>query len=126
MSKKLGLFLASLLLVVTSFFLSVSPASAETVKVLMGSNSGTLGFEPATVTIKAGDTVQWVNNKLAPHNVVFDSTKVDSAVATKLNHKARVFSPGESYESTFTEVGEYPYYCEPHRGAGMVGKVIVQ
>ncbi|HHP7230879.1 MAG TPA: plastocyanin/azurin family copper-binding protein, partial [Xenococcaceae cyanobacterium] len=22
--------------------------------------------------------------------------------------------------------GTYPYYCEPHRGAGMVGKIIVK
>ncbi len=123
MSKKLGLLLASLLLVVTSFFLSVSPAAADTVKVKMGGDAGTLQFEPATVTIKAGDTVQWVNNKLAPHNVVFDSAVPNSA---KLSHKNLVFSPGESYESTFTEPGEYSYYCEPHRGAGMVGKIIVQ
>lgn len=126
MSKKLGLFLVSLLFVVTSFFLSVSPAAADTVKVKMGTDSGVLGFEPATVTIKVGDTVQWVNNKLAPHNAVFDSNKIDAAVATKISHKALVFSPGESFETTFTEAGEYPYYCEPHRGAGMVGKVIVQ
>ncbi len=126
MSKKLGLLLASLLFVVTSFFLSVSPASADTVKVKMGTDSGVLGFDPVTVTIKVGDTVQWVNNKLAPHNAVFDSNKIDAAVATKISHKALVFSPGESFETTFTEAGEYPYYCEPHRGAGMVGKVIVQ
>jgi plastocyanin len=24
------------------------------------------------------------------------------------------------------EAGTYDYYCEPHRGAGMVGKVIVE
>lgn len=126
MSKKLGLLLASMLLIVTSFLVSVSPAAADTVKVKMGTDTGALGFEPSVVTIKVGDSVQWINNKLAPHNVVFDSTKVDEAVATKINHKALLFSPGESFETTFTEAGEYPYYCEPHRGAGMVGKVIVQ
>ncbi|MEB3311362.1 MAG: plastocyanin [Snowella sp.] len=123
MSKKFGLLLAGLFLVVTSFFLSVSPAMADTVTVKMGTDSGTLGFEPKTVTIKAGDTVKWVNNKLAPHNVVFDGS---SEVATKASHKALVFSPGESFESTFTEPGTYSYYCEPHRGAGMVGEVVVQ
>lgn len=121
MSKKLGLLLASLLLVLTSFFLAVHPAAADTVKVKMGGDNGTLQFDPPTVTIKAGDTVQWVNNKLSPHNVVFEGSD-----STKLSHKGLVFSPGESFESTFTEAGEYAYYCEPHRGAGMVGKVIVQ
>ena len=51
---------------------------------------------------------------------------MDGAIATKLSHTALVFSPGESFSTTFTEAGEYPYYCEPHRGAGMVGKVIVE
>jgi plastocyanin len=127
MSKKLGLLLASLFLVVTSFFLVVNPAAADTVKVKMGTDAGGLGFDPPTVTIKAGDTVQWVNNKMAPHNVVFaKGGSVDEDVATKLSHKAMLFSPGESFETTFSEPGEYSYYCEPHRGAGMVGKVIVQ
>ncbi|MFN5514948.1 MAG: plastocyanin [Cyanobacteriota bacterium] len=119
MAKQLGLLLAGLCLIVSSFFLSVNPAAAETVKVKMGSDAGALQFDPATVTIKAGDTVQWVNNKLSPHNVVVEGSDT-------LSHKALLFSPGESFESTFTEPGEYTYYCEPHRGAGMVGKVVVE
>lgn len=119
MTKKLGLFLSAFLLVATSFFLGANPAAAETYEVKMGADNGMLKFEPATVTINPGDTIKWVNNKMAPHNAVFDSNAVKS-------HKNLVFSPGESYETTFDEAGEYSYYCEPHRGAGMVGKVIVQ
>ena len=85
----------------------------------MGSDNGMLKFVPETVTIKPGDTVKWSNNKMSPHNVVFDGDSEKS-------HKQLVFSPGESYETTFKETGEYSYYCEPHRGAGMVGKVVVQ
>ncbi|UXE64105.1 MAG: plastocyanin [Woronichinia naegeliana WA131] len=127
MSKKLGLLLASLFLVVTSFFLVVNPAAADTVKVKMGTDVGGLGFDPPSVTIKAGDTVQWVNNKMSPHNVVFPkSDGLDESKATKLSHKAMLFSPGETFETTFNEPGKYSYYCEPHRGAGMVGTVTVQ
>jgi plastocyanin len=126
MSKKLGLLLSAILLVIASFALFVAPAAAETYTVKMGADSGMLKFEPDMLTIKAGDTVKWVNNKLAPHNVVFDSSKVDESVATKMSHKSLLFSPGESFESTFNEPGEYAYYCEPHRGAGMTGKIIVQ
>lgn len=129
MVKKLGLFLSTVLLVATSFFLGVNPAAAATYEVKMGADSGMLQFEPNSVTIKPGDTVKWVNNKVAPHNVVFDSSKMDDSLATKASHKGLFFSPGESYETTFpadTPAGEYPFYCEPHRGAGMAGKVIVQ
>jgi plastocyanin len=126
MLKKLGLLLSAVLLVIASFVISVAPAAAETFTVKMGADSGTLQFDPANLAIKAGDSVKWVNNKLAPHNVVFDGSKMDSAVATKMSHKSLVFSPGESFETTFSEPGEYTYYCEPHRGAGMVGKITVQ
>ena len=42
------------------------------------------------------------------------------------NLKVLHFAPGESWEKTFDTAGTFDYYCEPHRGAGMVGKVIVE
>lgn len=32
---------------------------------------------------------------------------------------------GESFTMSFDEVGDYDFYCEPHRGAGMNGKLTV-
>ncbi|MBE9043676.1 plastocyanin [Pleurocapsales cyanobacterium LEGE 10410] len=119
MAKKLSLLLSALVLVVSTFFFNVNPAAADTVEVKMGSDNGMLKFVPETVTIKEGDTVKWTNNKMSPHNVVFEN-------ASDKSHKNLVFSPGEGYESTFSESGEYSYYCEPHRGAGMVGKIVVE
>ena len=119
MAKRISLLLSALVLVASSFFFSVNPAMADTVSVKMGTDNGMLKFDPATVTIKSGDTIKWENNKMSPHNVVFEN-------ATDKSHKNLVFSPGDGYESTFNEAGEYSYYCEPHRGAGMVGKVVVQ
>ena len=123
MAKKLGVFLSSLLLAVTLFIGTIAPAQAATVQVKMGADNGMLAFEPSKVTIKAGDTVQWVNNKLSPHNVVFDSSAKD---ADKFTHKGLAFAPGETFEATFDEAGTYDYYCEPHRGAGMKGSIIVE
>ena len=40
------------------------------VDVQMGAN-GNLVFEPAEVTIAAGESVHFVNNMLPPHNVVY-------------------------------------------------------
>ncbi|HAC64717.1 MAG TPA: plastocyanin [Cyanothece sp. UBA12306] len=120
MSKKLGLLFAAFVLVVSSFFVAVNPASAATVEVKMGADKGNpLGFEPKEITISSGDTVKWVNNKMAPHNVVV-------AGHEELSHKGMFFKSGEAFEATFTEPGEYDYWCDPHRGAGMVGKVVVK
>lgn len=118
-SKTLGLALCAVILAVSSFLVGVSPASAETVTVKMGADNGMLAFAPSTVTIKAGDTVKWINNKLSPHNVVVEGH-------AELSHKGLAFKPGESFEATFNDPGIYNYYCEPHRGAGMRGKVVVQ
>ncbi|PZU97143.1 MAG: plastocyanin [Pseudanabaena sp.] len=118
-AKKCGLAIASLLFFVGSFFMTASPAAADTVIVKMGSDKGQLVFEPKEVTIKAGDTIKWVNNKAFPHNIVFDGHE-------ELSHKKLAQKPKAEFESTFNEAGDFSYYCSPHRGAGMVGKVIVE
>lgn len=123
--QKLGLMVCGFALMISSFFLVSSPASAATTSIKMGADNGMLVFQPATVSIKSGDTVQWVNNKLPPHNVVFDVAHSPEN-AKSLSHKKLLFSPGEAFEVTFDEPGTYSFYCEPHRGAGMAGKVIVE
>jgi len=118
-AKKLGLSIVSLVVIFGSFFMSVSPAAADNVTVKMGSDGGQLVFEPKVVTIKVGDTVKWVNNKAFPHNIVFEGHE-------ELSHKKLAQKPKAELESTFNEAGEFSYYCSPHRGAGMVGKVVVE
>ena len=127
--RQLGTAFMMAALVISSCAFLASPAFAADQTVKMGSDGGLLVFEPATVTVSKGDTVTWENNKMAPHNVVFDANTIPGGKSTadKLSNSKLTFSPGESYSSTFdVEPGEYTYYCAPHRGAGMVGKVIVQ
>ncbi|NJM56215.1 MAG: plastocyanin [Synechococcales cyanobacterium RU_4_20] len=122
--KQLALIIPALLLVLAPVFCSVSPAMAAEVSVKMGADNGMLAFQPSKLEINAGDTVAWVNNKLAPHNVVFEKAPAGADAAT-FSHKQLAFSPGESFSQTFETPGEYTYYCEPHRGAGMVGSIVV-
>ena len=112
-------FFAGIFAIVLSLGLVPATVSAATVEVKLGTDAGMLAFEPSTVTISAGDTVKFINNKLAPHNAVFEGHE-------DLSHPDLAFAPGESWEETFSTAGTYDYYCEPHRGAGMVGKVIVE
>lgn len=129
--SKLGLACLALALMVVTFVTAAAPASAANYEVKMGSDSGLLMFEPANLTVKAGDTVTWVNNKMAPHNVIFDENQSpgDKSLATKISHDQLTFAPGESYSTTFTAdmpAGDYTYFCAPHRGAGMVGKITLE
>ncbi|MFS8860242.1 plastocyanin [Synechococcus sp. H60.3] len=128
LAKRLQLILLALVVGVAGVAFLSNPAAAETYTVKMGSDKAQLIFDPPSLTINQGDTVRWVNNKVYPHNVVFDKVPGgDAALAAKLSHKALLTAPNQVVESAFVDVppGEYTYYCTPHRGAGMVGKIIV-
>jgi plastocyanin len=123
--------LAAILLVVGGFISNAAPAAAATVTVKMGADNGLLAFVPAKVAVKPGDTVEWVINKVPPHNVVFDAATIpggDKAFAKSLSHKKLEMAAGDTIKVVIpadAPAGEYNYYCEPHRGAGMAGKIVV-
>jgi plastocyanin len=73
--RRFGLGLLTIFLVVSSFAVFSPSAAAETYTVKMGSDKGALAFQPNKLTIHPGDTIEWVNNKVPPHNVVFDGAK---------------------------------------------------
>lgn len=130
--RRLGVAVLTMVLLVSSFALFTPNAAAETYQVKLGSDKGMLVFDPPKLTIKPGDTVEWVNNKVPPHNVVFDNAKnpaKSADLAKSLSHKQLLMSPGQKTTTTFpadAAPGEYSFYCEPHRGAGMIGRVIVE
>jgi plastocyanin len=100
--------------------------AAETKAVKMGSDSGQLVFVPDEIKICKGDSVTWTNNKGGPHNVVFDEEAVPDGVdAGKLSMDDQLGDEGATYTQKFDTAGDYGYYCQPHRGAGMNANVIV-
>jgi plastocyanin len=61
-------------------------------------------FDEADLEIVEGTTVRWVNKDPVPHTATDD----DGVWGTPL------IGPGETFELTFTEAGEYAYHCTPH------------
>ncbi|MEO0540092.1 MAG: plastocyanin [Cyanobacteria bacterium P01_A01_bin.105] len=117
----------AMILVLGACLMVAAPANAAEYEVKMGADSGLLQFVPANLTIASGDTVTWVNNKMAPHNVLFEeSVPGGKSEADDLSHNQLTFAPGENYSSTFDQPGTYRYFCAPHRGAGMVGVITVE
>tara|TARA_B100000073_G_C23321894_1_gene407091 strand:+ start:113 stop:436 length:324 start_codon:yes stop_codon:yes gene_type:complete len=98
-----------------SLFLAL-PAWA--VDVQMGSG-GNLVFEPDDITINAGESIHFVNNMLPPHNVIVEDRP-------DLGHESLAMLPGEEFDLTFNDPGDYTFFCAPHKGAGMIGHVHVQ
>ena len=130
--RRLSLALLTVIVIFGSFAVFTPTASAETYTIKLGTDRGLLQFQPKKLTVKAGDTIEWKNNKVPPHNVVFDAKKnptKNAALAKSLSHKKLLMSPGQKVTTVIpadATPGSYTFYCEPHRGAGMVGKLIVE
>jgi plastocyanin len=120
--SRIVILITTTFLMIGSLFMSVAPAIANTITIKMGSDDGALIFAPREFTVKSGDRIKWVNNKLAPHNVIFKGEEVKS-----MSHPQLLFSPGDSFETLVPNgiKGDYDFYCAPHRGAGMTGKMTV-
>ena len=90
-----------------------APATQDTVTVDM--LSGPTRFEPAEITIRPGTTVTWITRS-GSHTTTSETGLWDSVDRLPVD---------QSFSFTFTDPGEYPYFCTPHVDQGMVGKVIV-
>lgn len=115
---------------VSTLVIAAAPASAATHTVKMGADNGMLVFEPNNLEVSAGDTVSWAINKMPPHNVVFDDSNApDAALAKAMSNTKMMFAAGDTYDVTIpadAAAGTYTYFCSPHRGAGMIGKLTIK
>jgi plastocyanin len=116
-----------------------TPASAAVHKVEMVLNAqGEYRFVPSALTLKVGDTVQWVNVSGGPHNVQFRANGIPAGADAKLNEAmpnrigplngALLTVPNATYEISFAgaPTGTYNYTCTPHELLGMSGTLTVQ
>ena len=90
-----------------------------------------LTFEPAEITIRVGDKVEWRNRTLLTHTVTADARITADASNIELPEGARPFNSaaipaGQVFRHTFTVPGTYRYLCLPHAGQKMFGTVIVE
>ena len=92
-----------------------------------------LKFMPSDLIVHVGDTVSWRNGESIGHTVtsgawgdVNQSTGLRGSQTPdgRFEHKlSPMGEEGDTFSFTFTEEGEYLYYCEPH--LTMNAKVIV-
>ena len=59
-------------------------------------------FNPASLTIKVGDSVTWTNKDSASHNVIFADFESD------------LMKKEDSFTHTFDTAGTFTYICGPH------------
>ena len=95
-------------------------------------------FEPANITVKAGDGIKFVNVSGGPHNAAFDPAQVPADVKAQLSanmpnqmselNGPLLVNPNEEYTISFANIkaGKYEYNCTPHLAMNMKGTITVQ
>ena len=126
-NKVLSLLKFGLVLLLASSY-SVFPEESGSVVVIRMTNE--MKFVPSHVTVKVGQTVEWVGEPDGPsHNVTTDPDKVVDPGHVSFPRGAKPFDSGiiksgKSFRHTFTMPGVYRYVCQPHEGV-MKGEVTV-
>ena len=74
-------------------------------------------FHPDTIHVKQGAQVTWLN---------CEETTIDAHTSTSASGvwRSTFIAPGENYTRTFSELGTFPFFCEPH--PFMKGAVVVE
>ena len=70
-------------------------------------------YQPSPFTIKAGDTIVWVNKDFGTHTITEDNGLFGSDY----------LRPDEAFRYTFNSSGTFDYHCKVH--PTMTGRVIV-
>jgi len=89
---------------------SPRPVEASTVEVKIDNFS----FSPATITVKTGTQIIWMNHDDIPHTVVEENK----------TFKSKVLDTDEKFTFTFAKPGTYNYYCSIH--PKMTAKIVVK
>ncbi len=99
-----------------------STTSSTSTNTPAGSGSGTsvsifsFGFNPATLTVKVGQTITWTNTASIAHTTTSDS-------GSAVQWDSGTLAPNATFQFTFTKAGTYTYHCSIH--PSMHGTIVV-
>lgn len=118
---------------------TMAAITGQTIEVKMIGDAKGYRFEPANITVKAGDGVKFTTVSGGPHNVAFDPATIPADQKGQLDANMGTdkmgelssglkTNPGESVTISFANIkpGKYPFHCTPHLALGMKGEITVQ
>jgi plastocyanin len=93
--------------------------TATGVSITSGSSSKTTdAYQPNPLQVSTGATVTWTNEDAQPHTATSGAN-----VTPDGRFDSGILAPAATFDFTFTEAGDYPYFCILH--PNMVGSVTV-
>ena len=98
--------------------------TTSSVSIVSGASTLTTdAYSPNPIQVSVGTTVTWTNNDAQPHTVTSGSNGQPDNKFNSSPNFTPLLNPGQTFSFTFTEAGEYPYFCTLH--PNMVGTVSV-
>lgn len=107
-----------------------TPTDGTNTTVLMVTEGDAYYFDPIGLLVEAGDTVTFANDSGSHSATAYEEGNGQSSV-TRIPDGAAAFDSGilsdhgATFDHTFETTGTYDYYCTPHKGLGMVGRIVV-
>ncbi|MDQ5859365.1 MAG: plastocyanin/azurin family copper-binding protein [Thermoproteota archaeon] len=93
--------------------------ATTSISIVPGSSTLTTdAYQPNPVQVSVGSTVTWTNDDAQPHT----ATSGENATPDG-RFDSGIMAPAATFDHTFTEAGEFPYFCLLH--PNMVGTVSV-
>jgi plastocyanin len=93
--------------------------ATNSISIVPGSSTLTTdAYQPNPIQVSVGSTVTWTNTDAQPHT----ATSGENATPDG-RFDSSILAPSATFDHTFTEAGEYPYFCLLH--PNMVGTVSV-
>jgi plastocyanin/methionine-rich copper-binding protein CopC len=85
-------------------------------------NMSEVMFKPQDIKISAGTKVTWINDESVEHYI---NTETHPAHTYFPLQNSRALKKGETFSTTFSSPGIYPYHCSAHADV-MTGNILVQ
>jgi len=113
-----------------------APITGTTHEINMVGDEKGYRFEPANITVKAGDGIKFNMVSGGPHNVAFDPATIPADVKDQLfanmpnstdGSSPMFMNAGESWTLSLGNIkpGNYDFNCTPHLAMGMTGTITV-
>lgn len=106
------------------------PADDNSNTVLMITEGSEYYFDPIGLFVESGETVLF-ENESGSHSATAYKEGNGQATVTRIPDGAEEWDSGvlseqgATFKHTFETPGTYDYYCTPHKGLGMVGRIVV-
>ena len=125
MNTKIAVAVGLAAILASVFALPSAFAADVPVSITVGATSKTNdAYSPNPVTANVGDTVIWTNDDTTPHTATSGTAPTpDGTFGGNAETGGTILVKGKTQSFTFTEDGEFPYFCTLH--PNMVGTVNV-